>query len=94
MPPLPDTIIWHKVITNNMKTPIMDELIKQCRYYKGEADCPFNYGDNLAWFWDMERVYVRCKGVFSGEDEYFNMFVDTSLFPGIPPTLLKIMFTS
>ncbi len=43
-----------------------DELLKHCRYYNGEAKCPFDDGD-MAWFWDMERVYVRNNG----EGEYY-----------------------
>lgn len=72
---------------------VKEELLKHCRYYGGEESCPFN-DPALQWFWDMERVYVQSKGVFSGERVYFNKFVDVSLFPGIPTLLLLIMFTS
>ena len=71
----------------------MEKLLKQCRYYKGEEKSP--YSDSLlAWFWDMERVFVKSNGIFSGEREYFNKCVQISQYPGIPPTLLLIMFTS
>lgn len=34
------------------------ELIKQCRYYKGEAECPANVDPT---FWECERVFVAEK---------------------------------
>lgn len=47
-----------------------EELIKQCRYYGGEKECPFDSG-SLHWYWDMERVYVSCNGKFEGETDYY-----------------------
>lgn len=37
-----------------------EELIKQCRYYKGEERCPFKLkeGDNRPILWDSERSWV------------------------------------
>lgn len=32
-----------------------DELIKQCRYYKGEEECPFDRGSIDALWWSGER---------------------------------------
>lgn len=68
------------------------ELIKQCRYYKGEKDCPFS-DTKMNWFWDMERVYVASKGIFVGETDYYKA-LNGKTYPGIPFTLLMIMFTS
>lgn len=36
-----------------------EELIKQCRYYKGEEECPFKHDDNKARFWFGELQWVR-----------------------------------
>ncbi len=35
-----------------------EELIKYCRYYKGEEDCPFERNTNKSRFWHMEKNYV------------------------------------
>lgn len=72
--------------------PTREELIKQCRYYKGEETSPYNNRD-LYWYWDMERIYVRDRGVFQGESDYYTR-VGGKSFPGIPSPLLLIMFTS
>lgn len=45
------------------------DLIKHCRYYRG-GENP-NTNENMAWFWDMERVYVNSEGKFKGEEEYY-----------------------
>lgn len=68
------------------------ELIKQCRYYKGEDKCPFEDGD-MSWFWDMERVYVSSSGKFVGETAYYKTLKGKT-YPGIPFALLMVMFTS
>ncbi|MCD8303049.1 MAG: hypothetical protein LUC44_08560 [Prevotellaceae bacterium] len=36
-----------------------NELLKYCRYYKGEEDCPFKEGDVRGFFWFTERMYFR-----------------------------------
>lgn len=37
---------------------IKEELIKHCRYYKGEKECPFENG-NEEIFWDYEQRWVE-----------------------------------
>lgn len=70
-----------------------EELIKQCRYYKGEEKNPFDGCKNLCWYWDMERVYVGSGGaMFPMRVEY--EAYGGKKFPGIPYELLIIMFTS
>ena len=69
-----------------------EELIKQCRYYKGQEENPF-IGSDIAWFWDMERVYVSCNGIFTGEMEVYQNLKGRT-FKGIPYNLLMVMFTS
>lgn len=70
-----------------------EELIKQCRYYKGEKECPEVFTGVLRMYWDFERIYVDCGGVFEGERAYYERFGGKK-FPGIPYPLVIIMFTS
>ena len=69
-----------------------DELIKQCRYYHGQEDCPYDDW-LLSWCWDMERVYVMHGGKFNGESDYYKK-IGGKTYPGIPFDLLMIMFTA
>ena len=68
-----------------------EDLIKQCRYYSGEETCPFS-DNEMPWFWDMERVYVSCNGIFTGEMEVYQNLKGRT-FKGIPYNLLMVMFT-
>ncbi len=36
-----------------------EELIKFCKYYKGEDQCPYDYPDIKHSFWSIERNFVR-----------------------------------
>lgn len=69
-----------------------DELILNCRYYKGENKCPFETYP-LNWFWDMERVYVENGGEAGGEATYY-LRLGGKQYPGIPLNLVTVMFTS
>lgn len=69
------------------------DLIKHCRYYRGEKENPDKNIPNMAWYWDMERVYVEHDGVFDGEGEIYKN-IGGKEYPGIPHALLIIMFTS
>jgi hypothetical protein len=66
-------------------------LAKHCRYYRGGKNP--NIDEDMAWFWDMERVYVEHNGEFSGESEYYKT-IGGKEYKGIPHALLIIMFTS
>lgn len=68
-----------------------EELMKQCRYYKGEDTCPFDRFP-ASWYWDMERVYVEHEGMFSGECATYvaHKFKDFDM----PYNLQMVMFTS
>ena len=68
-----------------------EDLIKQCRYYSGEEECPFTE-ERMQWFWDMERVYVNTEGKFVGETEVYHK-LDGRRYTGIPHNLLMVMFT-
>ena len=68
------------------------ELISQCRYYRGQDECPF-HENRIAWFWEMERLYVMNGGEFEGEREYYETLKGKK-YSGIPYPLLLLMFTS
>ena len=68
------------------------DLIKDCRYYKGEEECPFETFP-LDWFWDCERVYVNTDGALGGEASYYKN-IDGKQYSGIPYNLVTVMFTS
>jgi hypothetical protein len=68
-----------------------EDLIKQCRYYKGQEVNPFTDSE-IAWFWDMERVYVKNNGIFRGEEGYY-MAIGGKKYKGIPFYLLMTLFT-
>lgn len=69
-----------------------DDLLRHCRYYKGEDKCPYEKFP-LAWYWDMERVYVQNGGQFTGEADIYNA-INGKHFKDIPDSLLYVMFTS
>lgn len=69
------------------------DLIKQCRYYHGEDECPYTDYSNIVWFWDMERVYVNNNGKFEGERDVYKA-IRGKEYPGVPFNLLMVMFTS
>ena len=61
--------------------PTREELIKQCKYYKGEEKSPYNSNGDTDWFWDMERVYVKSNGECEGEEEIYRRLGGKS-YPG------------
>lgn len=67
-----------------------DELIKQCRYYKGEEECPFD--GVLSDYWGMEEIFVYKKGELNEEDASYYKAVGGKSYPGIPFPLLIIFF--
>lgn len=72
------------------------ELLRQCRYFHGEASCPYQNSElesELCWYWDMERVFVEGGGSFVGEGDLYRHLGGKS-YPGIPEALLNVMFTS
>ena len=74
------------------KINIKQELVKQCRYYGGEDECPYD-DEGMSWFWEMERVFVANGGeLFPMHECYEN--INGRSFPGIPYPLLIVMFTS
>lgn len=77
-----------------------DELIKQCRYYKGEKRCPFEseQGDNRPSIWFYEKSWVEDMlaigtPAFDVEvAEYDAYKAGESISTTLPKTLLARLF--
>lgn len=72
------------------------DLLKFCRYYKGESSNPYE-GDK-AMFWGYEQIWIRLseQGAFEDSDmlEDYNMFglKEFCKDDGIPITLKALLF--
>lgn len=51
-----------------------EELIKQCRYYKGEEECPFERGSINALWWAGERSLSESV---SSDESFFQRLKDS-----------------
>ena len=67
-----------------------EELIKQCRYYKGEEECPFDRA--MSDYWGIERIFVNDNGGLNEEDASYYRAVGGKTYSGIPFPLLIIFF--
>lgn len=79
------------------------DLIKHCRYYKGEEHCP---SEAIGLFWDYERLWVEwffeaqenencdaAKRLDNMMREYFKAgYKDFSLYDGVPVSLKALLF--
>ena len=70
-----------------------EELLRQCRYYKGERKSPYGRWQQ-SWYWDMERVWVASGGRFEGEGQYYVAHGFDTFEGQVPFSLLVTMFTS
>ena len=52
-----------------------EQLLKQCKYYKGEAVCPFT-NEQEAFFWMIEAKYVDA---YSKQDSAFEPLVTEAM---------------
>lgn len=76
------------------------ELLKQCRYYRGEKENPFEGKDpDKAMLWGYERGWVSdwARGRTDGYDEMINDYVRVGLgrfepMDGIPVSLKALLF--
>ncbi len=78
-----------------------NDLLKFCRYYKGEDECPF-VENNAAFAWDTERVWLfessKEKREASNMDmEILSTYINAGLGEfnsddGIPITLKALLF--
>ena len=77
-----------------------EELLKQCRYYKGEKECPFEpkEGDNKRELWYCEESWYRDM-LADGEDafrrdmgDYYGYEAGKGLLSSLPVTLLARIF--
>lgn len=78
--------------TSNMaQKQTREDLIRQCRYYKGEEENPFDDSDR-GLFGDYERLWVRNvyadHSAFSEAVEEYNIYLrDFSKDDGVPTSL-------
>lgn len=72
---------------------VKNSKMRNCRYYHGEAKCPFEYFP-MSWYWDMERVFVSVYGRIHSEQSSLYKAIGGKTFPGVPYALLLLMFTS
>lgn len=49
-----------------------NDLLKFCRFYKGERVCPFR--DNRAHFWDLEKSWVQAYE--NKQDDFLDECID------------------
>lgn len=76
---------------------INKKALALCKYYKGEVECPFDYGTIQRTFWDLEQGWVKL--VLTNETRSANYALEFSLdFPDnldyidIPLTLKAAMY--
>lgn len=80
----------------------MDDLLKYCRYYKGEEECPEeNTKNNNSYLWYYEKMWVE-NPAFRDESfdpdninfyEYKNAgLIDFNLNDNVPVTLKALLF--
>jgi len=79
------------------------DLIKNCRYYRGEEHCP---SEAIGLFWDYERLWVEwvleaqenencdaAKRLDNMTREYLKAgYKDFSLYDGVPVSLKALLF--
>ena len=72
----------------------MQHLLKHCRYYKGEKDCPESIEKaGKGSFWFYESVWVkRDGGKYEDEDYTKYGLIDFATTDSTPLSLKKILF--
>lgn len=70
-------------------TPI--EIIKQCRYFGNEEECPFST-ERLQTFWLVERAYFNSKGTLGLRLKERYERIGGKKFPKVPEPLLLTLF--
>ena len=79
-----------------------DDLIKQCRYYKGEEECPFDGIDqDKTAFWSYEYIWVnKFKGDYIDEQMIQSSYLafppvamaNRGEFSSVPVSLQLLLF--
>ena len=75
-----------------------NELIKSCRYYKGEDHNPYENGDEAA-FWEYERTWVdmmlaESDALVRSWDEYSaSGLADFEKHDGVPALLKALLYS-
>lgn len=57
------------------ETKAIEQLLGECRYYKGEQQCPFD-GAQHAFFWRVEQMYCDA---YSKQDSRFETLVTEAM---------------
>ncbi|MCM1035602.1 MAG: hypothetical protein NC038_07695 [Paludibacter sp.] len=76
------------------------ELLKQCRYYRGETENPYEGKDpdkTMLWFYEMGWVSSWSRGRTDGYNEMINDYVRVGLgrfepMDGIPVSFKALLF--
>ena len=73
------------------------ELINQCRYYKGEEENPYEDEDgdsSLFWFYEQKWVQFSLKGRSNDMQLFLQEYESAggSDFPNVPSSLIALLF--
>ena len=68
------------------------EAISQCRYYRGEEECPYTGATKLRIYWDLERVYCGHRGELDKLNDEYYIAIGGKDFTGMPRALLITLF--
>ena len=73
-----------------------DDILKYCRYYKGQKANPYTDGDK-ALLWDYERKWVDDMSKEPDFSDYLSDYIavglrDFSMFDDVPITLKAMLF--
>ena len=71
-------------------TPI--ELIKQCRYFGNEKECPFST-EKLQTYWRIERAYFLRRGEIGLDLKGYYEKIGGKKYPKGPEPLLLALFS-
>lgn len=74
-----------------------DDLLRFCRYYRGESDNPFKNDDTRAILWDYERTWVSDNLKDGDFSDYLNDYIavglqDFAKYDDTPVTLKAMLF--
>ena len=52
-------------------------LLRYCLYYKGEKECPFEYGSTEGCFWEFERMYLDNPQIHTDYETHAKRYIET-----------------
>ena len=75
-------------MANKLLEDTKEQRISHCRYYKGEAECPYPYESDMANFWKYEEYYADG---YTNEDAYqYYKDLGGKDYVGIPKKILGL----